>query len=290
VRFRAAFGQRARLQNPGDELQQILAQVPAEQLDRDFAAYLEKPIPWRQRHRHAAPPLSRLDVRRLTEAETLVLWAKLDDFDGPGYERAKDRLDQARQAAPGDPEVSYWIGRLNARQGKLIQAAGFYWEARHVKPKEPRYLFALASVFLDDGAKSLWWKEEREMHLEEVMERLDDLAHTGRQLNAVAIYHLLTGDVSGAVDFSRRAREAAPDCWECFHTSAAVAFMAGDPARAKSFELGAVARLPDEEVAPEVLDAMLGALDSYRDADANGSEPRSLPPLIRPEYPPRLPH
>jgi tetratricopeptide (TPR) repeat protein len=234
------------------------------------------------RLRCAPPPLAKLDVRGLDEAETLVFWAQLDNFQGAQSKRAKARLEAAHQAAPGNPEVLLWLGRFIARQGALPAAVRHYRAALRARPKEPRYLLALAAAYFDGDAKVFWSREQRKQKLGEVMEALADRAHTGRQLNAVAIYRLLERDVPAAAQFGRRAREAAPDCWECFHTSAAAAFMAGDVDQAISLELEALTRLP-EQASLDVDHTLRKTLARYRSSDADAAQPKTLPPLFTPE-------
>jgi Flp pilus assembly protein TadD len=282
VEFRRRFEHRNQQQGTGAALDRILLdQLPSE-LDRDLAAYLNSAIRWRQRHRPAAPPLKELEIRALSESDTLLLWAGLDDFKGAQSSRAQRRLLAAKEAAPGDPEADFWLGRWHARQAGAQAAVEHYKSALQVKPNEPRYLLALAAVYCGGASKDVWPKNEREARLEKVMMALEKTAKTPRQLNAVATYRLVRADYPGATELSRRARESAPDCWECFHTSAAAAFMADDHAQAIQLQKGALSRLP-EGTPPEVVEAVEETLRRYRNWNPRAGKARKLPRLVMPE-------
>jgi hypothetical protein len=282
MEFRHAFDRRNQVERSGAILDQILRDVPKDVLDRDFAEYLNRAIRWRQRHRPAAPPLRELDLHALSEPETLLLWARLDDFKGPHRARAKQRLDAAHRAAPNHPETQFWLGRWHARQQAARTAAEHYEAALRTKPREPRYLLALASVYSYGASDGTWPDQEREDRLGQVMTLLQQTASTAQQLNAVATYKLGREDYSAAAEFSRRAREAEPGCWGCYHTSAAAAFMAGNAEQAVELERGALSRLP-EGAPPEVVELVEKTLARYRSPAPSEGGKKQLPPLIMPE-------
>jgi hypothetical protein len=66
----------------GKQIQQIVEGVPSERLDDDFARYLVKPGRVAQRQEPPAEVPSELEVRSLSEAEILGLWALLAPLRG----------------------------------------------------------------------------------------------------------------------------------------------------------------------------------------------------------------
>ena len=123
-----------------------------------------------------------------------------------------------------------------------------------------------------------------EQRLNQVLTRLEPLARSPQQLNLLAISELRKRDFGRADQFAKRAADVGPDCWECRHTRAQAAFLAGDAARALEYEQSALA-LTSEDTSVQALTAMRAGLRIYesvlRDPNAAGTG-RQLPPLFVP--------
>jgi tetratricopeptide (TPR) repeat protein len=277
ARFRAILGAPQGREKKGGELEGLVASVDKARLDADLLGYLGGHIPWHQRFDDPAPPLSELGVRKLTEPQILVLWARLEGFQGA---RAKEHLARAYDAYPREPDVLLWTGRYLAAHGDFIQAERRFQAALALESDRGDVLLALSYLYRDP--KNNWAPGVREAGLRRTLDALERVAKTGRELNAVALDRLFNSDSQGALAPSARACQAAIDCWDCCHTAAAAAYASGSLARALELELEAASRISEYEPAEaaRLVDETLGRFK----AELGGAPAsRSLPKLFIPD-------
>jgi tetratricopeptide (TPR) repeat protein len=279
LRFRELLG-KPDTHTTGSALQGVLEHVAAERLDRDFKAYLLKDIPWRQYHPGLSKP-PELTSRALPDSEVLTWWARLDAFNGDSASRAAKRLADAQRANSKDAEVWFWLGRQAALQGQAADAASNYEHAVELAPERPDFLLGLVTLYIMDSTKSPW--PDREQRLDQTITKLEPVARSPLQLNVLAIRALHAHDLSKSQVFAQKACDAGPDCWECWHTLAEAAFIAGDAARALKLERTALARVP-ENLSEPAYRALRDAASLYELAAQAPRLPQSkLPPLFVPE-------
>lgn len=234
-------------------------------VDRAFDEYLRKAIPWREHHEGAAPPVGNVDKRAMSEAEVLVLWARMDAFRGPNAARASELLRRAATVAPDDPEILLWTSRRETLLGKPLEAEHHLQQALARQPSYAGAQLALGMLYLDDKTGTSWPADERKKRASDAFTRLGEIATTATEHNAVAIYHLIKTGVAQAVGPAAKACELDPSCWSCLHTYAAATFRSGARARAADLELAALSRLPDN--APErIVQTLSRDLERYRAA------------------------
>ncbi len=279
VRFRELLG-KPDMHNTGAELQAVVEHVGADRIDRDFSAYLLKDIPWRQYHPGLRSPPDHTS-RGLSDSYVLTWWARLDSFDGDMASRAAKRLADAQRSNPQDPDVWFWLGRHSARQQRAVEAESNYEHATTLAPDRPDFLLGLVSLYVSDSAKSVW--PDREQRLDRAMAKLERVASSPLELNVLAIRALHAHELAKSQGFARKACNAGPDCWECWHTFAEAAFVAGDAPRALELERTAVARAP-ENLSENAFRALRDAASLYQLAvQEPGLSQNTLPPLFVPE-------
>lgn len=237
-------------------------------LDREFALYLKKALPWREHHEGDWGVTVEIQRRELAEAEVLVWWTRLDSFLGGSAERAERNLRRAASDAPQDPDVLFWLGREEAIKGRPREAEQHYLQALAQRPERPSYQLALALLYLDDATGSTWSASERETLLARAVDRLGEIAATASELNAVAGYQLIQMHAPKALPFAAKACRVQPDCWECYHTYAAATSQTGDPAGAAALERTALERLPEDAPA-RTARVLKRAFDRYEEAVAH---------------------
>jgi tetratricopeptide (TPR) repeat protein len=268
----------------GAELAEIVARVPAAQLDRDFHAYLQNSIPWRQHHAGLPKLPSDLSRRTLQDREVLLWWARLDAFDGKFARRAHDRLLAARDQpaagadAAGIGAASFWLGRYSQLHNDGDQAAQHYRHALELEPGNPEYLYGLLNLYWADGHGMTWLQAARSVHVGQTIAELAHTARSASQLNAVAAYQLFAHDLPAALETSARACQASPDCWSCFHNRAAALSAAGQRSEAAEAEREAQSRLP-EGAAADMVKLVSRSVDYYERA---ASDPSSVDGEPRP--------
>jgi len=244
----------------------------ATDVDRAFDQYVRKPIPWREHHESPAPAVGHLDKRAMSEAEVLVLWARIDNFRGPNAARAFARLQRAAALAPDDPAVLLWTARHEALLGRPREAERHLQRALGLEPSQAEAQLALGMLYLGNKTGSTWPAAERDKLMADAFERLGKIAATATEYDAVAIYHLIKTGVAQAVGPAAKACELDPSCWSCLHTYAAATFRTGDRERAAALELAAVSRLP-ENASETVIRTLTRDLERYRAApDAAGDK------------------
>jgi tetratricopeptide (TPR) repeat protein len=282
-RFREALGG-APSARKGELLEGIIQSVPEQDLDRDFAAYLQKTIPWREHHAGSPPGPEKLRRRALTESEVYLWWARLDSFVGDKAARARQHLDAAQQvSAAHDGRALFWLGRYSALRQQSQDAEKFYRRALEREQQNPEYLLGLLDLYWNDRRGQAWDDAARDPKVVALVDALSKSARTPRQHNAVAAHRLFSGEVEQALRNSGEACRLGPDCWVCFHNRAAALFAAGQAQEAARTQKEALLRLP-ENAARELAFALGQALGFYeralRDPESVASAPR--PGLIAP--------
>jgi tetratricopeptide (TPR) repeat protein len=262
----------------GADLAELLEHVPEARLDADLKAYLQNRLPWRQHHAPLPPP-SEHRLHALSDAQVLVWWARLDSFQGKFAARAEQRLkDASRAAATEASSTWFWLGRLEQLHGTNRAAEDYYRRALRLEPDNPDYLYGLLDLYWGEQSGMTWVEAARSANVSKTIESLSRTARSAPQLSAIAAYQLFMNDVPAALATSRRACEAGPDCWRCFHNHAAALFASGSAPDALAAERGALSLL--SEAAPPRLARMLQ--DAVAFYAAASSDPGSLRGRERP--------
>jgi tetratricopeptide (TPR) repeat protein len=248
-----------------------VGRVPKAQLDGDFKRYLKQGIPWRQHHLPSPPTPGDLERSTLSNSEVLLLWARIDSFNGKFARRALERLNQAHEkgGAGDDGDAFFWLGRYYQLQEKPAQAEQQYKLALALKPGNPEYLYGLLDLYWRGQGKT-WLDAARSDQVQKTIAELARSAHTGAQLNAVAAHQLLSNDVPAALATSEKACAVSPDCWTCFHNHAAALFEVGRRNDAFDAEREAMSRMP-EGTGTRLVTLVTRSLTYYEHA-ANGDK------------------
>ena len=211
--------------NKGGELARVVSAVAPAQLDRDFKAYLQKDIPWRQHHAPLPNAPSDLARRNLSDAEMLIWLARLDAFNGKFAARARERLNAANEqmaVIPSDRAgagaAAFWLGRYSQLHDNVDDAAQHYRHALELEPHNPDYLYGLLDLYWSDRHGMTWLEATRSVHVAQTIAALKTLARSANQLNAVAAYELFAHDLPAALATSAQACEVGLDCWSCAST------------------------------------------------------------------------
>ena len=227
----------------GAALDALLQAVPSARLDRDFADYLLKSIPWREKHLSPRQPPQELETRPMKDPEVLALWARLDDFAGPSAARAGKRLEQAVSADPKNAAAHFWSARYSERRELLPEAEQQYQRAIELDGS-PEYRFALLRMYLSPPWRSVWADAAHGKRQNELALQLEPLAQTPQQFTLLALNALLASDAVRGDYFAKRAVTADPGCTSCLHAAAAVAYLTGEFAKAVELETRALHWLP----------------------------------------------
>jgi len=242
--FRAALATRNRDRTAGD-IDALVKRVPPKELDRAFQDYLLQPLPWRQVHQRA-PEVPAHTQRALSDAEVLVLWARIDRIGDAHQARAWRRLEQALKSDPKNAEASFWLGRFEEREQNFTGAEEHYLRARELAPHNGRYELALMGLYQVGATQTTWSPNALKKRLSATVSALERDATTGRELTALAIYGIYEHDLDRAELYSDRAIAVSPECWDCLHIRAVTVYLRGDPAKAREFEERAMLQLPDD--------------------------------------------
>lgn len=278
VRFRQALREGARLHNASLALDRM--DLDDDALDREFLAYLAGTgtTPSRPAYEGLPPPLEGVRRRDLREAQILVWWARLSSLQS---ERGERYLRGAIAAAPGDPEVQFWSGRLHMLRGQRAEAESLFGSALAQDPDNPGYQLALLALHLGGERDKRWSSSPADTFISGAIERLTKVARTAPELITVASYHLLENRPEIARPLAERACRIGPNCWQCLHAYALAVFDTGDAPQAVSLERRAFDRLPDADAAPASADLTLKrALRYYRNAVANPGTPPAPPTTL----------
>ncbi|HVY28840.1 MAG TPA: hypothetical protein VHB79_19925 [Polyangiaceae bacterium] len=268
-------------QKKGAALAAIVGRVPAAQLDADFQQYLKKGMPWRQHHAPTPPLPAHIERHSLTDGEVLVLWARLDDWNGKSARRALQRLQQANDLRA--TSAAFWLGRYNQIHQNSDRAKELYQRALDLEPENAEYLYGLLNLYWSSQSGMSWVEAARSVMVGQTIQALSKSAHSGSQLNAVAAYQLFSNDVPSALATSQKACESAPDCWPCFHNRAAALYASGERGDALQAEHEALSRMP-EDAAFKMVELVSSAIRYYelaeRDPKAVAGKPS--PGLLAP--------
>jgi tetratricopeptide (TPR) repeat protein len=277
IRFRQALGEAARIHNATLAIERM--DLDADALDREFGAHLTEALPSRPYYEVPPPVLGGVRQHDLAEARTLVRWARLSSILS---ERGERYLRSAVAAAPQDPEVQFWFGRLHMLEGRREEAERLFKAALAQEPDNAGYQLGLVALYLGRDHDTRRYSSAGDASISDAMNRLTKIARTAAELVTVADYHLLENRPEVARPLAERACRVDPDCWECFHAYALATFRTGDVAGAVTLEKSALNRLPDASPTNAEM-TLRQALRSYRTAAANpGAPPASAPTLFFP--------
>jgi hypothetical protein len=253
------------------ELAEVLRSfaIGATDVDREFEAYLKKAQLWRDHHPPEPAPLPTVQRRPFAEPEVLIWWARLGTFKAGSNERAEGHLKRAASAAPEDPDVLFWRARYETINGNVAGGASLLTRALAQRPNAAGYQLALALLYLVDQPNRPWPADQAKALARQAFERLEEIAATATQLNAVAVYRLLTSGADGARTPAAEACQLAPDCWACLHTYAAASFRARDWTSAVALEKTALERLPESAPAKTAV-TIARALERYKRVAGGG--------------------
>jgi tetratricopeptide (TPR) repeat protein len=222
--------------------------IGPEELDRKIRAYaLQREVPIRRiphRPGPAAPPASE---RTLADAEVHLLWASLLPWQRAGAEAARQVAEALRQA-PRSAEAHYWKGQLLVHRGRFREAERALRKALELRPDEPRTLWALAWAMIQERRRGGDLRD-----VEPFVRRLEERAPSPHALNFVAWYWGRAGRPDHGLSVARRALQAAPSCWRCAETMAALFFAKGRPREALALQRRALKMLPPHVSASQTL-------------------------------------
>lgn len=236
-------------------------------LDAEFEAYLDKSMSWRQPPSDVPAKPENLELGKLDDVQVTLLWARLDAFDGNHKARAEKRLGEALKLEPGDADANYWMGRYWVMNGRPRDAEPYFATASD-GPANGRRALSRVLLYLSGDTNHVFSDAERDDALRPAAEQLRAVASTGHELNALALYALKLKELEDAARLSERSIEAAPSCWQCWHTAAFTAFQRGDSERAIERQSMAVEHL-SSGANPAARKAVKETLAAYRAARTN---------------------
>jgi tetratricopeptide (TPR) repeat protein len=276
VRFRQVLREAARIHNATAALDRIAFDDDA--LDKQFTAYVLDPQPWQPRSEGAPPALGGIQQRTLSDAQTLVRWARLSSIVS---ERGARYLRAAAAMAPTDPEVQFWLGRFNMLNNRRQEAERLFKAALAQDPNNPGYQLALLALQLGGQGQRRWASAPEDEETTHAMDRLSKVAHTATELITVATYRLLENRAEVALPLAERATRVDPDCWLCFHVYALAVSRTGDVPRALTLERNAWNRLPEETPAGADM-AVRAALNYFKTTTVSPAAAAPAPTLFFP--------
>jgi hypothetical protein len=153
-------------------------------------------------------------------------------------------LAESQKRQPDAPEARLLAARLELERGMPEAAEAALRPLADAHPRDERYAEMLASVVLDREARRPGPSRQRE-RLVEAAERLERVAHSPVALAVLAALLASLGERARAASFAQRAVDAAPDCFECLVTLAALAFADAAFADALELERAAAALAPE---------------------------------------------
>ncbi len=179
-----------------------------------------------------------------------MYWARLSS--GPASEAAAlVDLDEAVAEERASPEAHYFRGLHWLHRGNLPAAERDLVEAARLAPNDPRYLFGVLMLRIEQGSA----KEHVRSSVPalQATERLEPVARSATQLRVLALIHDDIGEFDRALQLAQRALDLAPIDSFCLDTEAMVLFHLGRTREALEFQREAVAFLPEQAAAPEIV-------------------------------------
>tara|TARA_R110002096_G_scaffold77896_12_gene183552 strand:- start:56943 stop:58460 length:1518 start_codon:yes stop_codon:yes gene_type:complete len=195
---------------------------------------------------YIAPHVGEPEVRKLSDGEVHVLWARMSEFrhndkDKLGKKNAKRRYQEVVDAKKHDPEyadIAYWDVEL-ADSAERFSRRSELWEYVRAKKVPPRALLTLVQLeFSNLGTASA--RREKLGALKPIIERLETVAENGQELNTIAWYYALVGNPKAGMDYAERSVRRAPSCAGCLDTYALLLFQSGHPDLALQVQTRAV--------------------------------------------------
>jgi Tfp pilus assembly protein PilF len=266
----------------GRALERLISTVEPTVLDADLAKHASGASRMHARDWSKPPSTTVQGTRLLAPHEVLTLEARLDDFDGPNADRAEARLKKALSLRSDDPAATFWLGRKHAMRDDVVSAEKLYLAALASAPANPEYLLGLVALYLMEASK-VAWPDHYAAKRDEAAGRLAPVASSAVAFNVLAIAAIRRGDSKSAVASSKKACELDSQCWTCFHTRAAAAFLESKFSHAVDWERIALERLP-EAAGPERRLVLERALELYMKGtkDPRAVRGAKLPRLYRP--------
>lgn len=239
----------ARTVEPGKSVYETaFSGVPAAELEAAYRGYLKSDSHARRAvpYRPGAKP--QVSAREMTPAEIRILWARL--LYAPCRESdvdfAREHLDAAVALSPRSAEAWFWKGWLLRQTDDLHGAERSIDVALSLEPEAPRPL--LGAVLVADALQKAGPLDERRRRKrDEHLARLSTVARSMGALRRVAEYRLTADDAEGALQLTRRALAAHPQCVMCYFTLSEAALQLGKPRTAAFAMERVVAFLGDDE-------------------------------------------
>ncbi|WP_394826357.1 hypothetical protein [Pendulispora albinea] len=184
--------------------------VPAAELDRALLEYVSAPsAPYEERIYRVLPPKGAVERQRsMSNAEVLLLWARLRDWSAPlGSEDARKDIDAAVASDPRSPEPLFWRALYRARASQFGSAERDFSAVLMREPNDPRYLLGYG-LALDAELEKLQKaagasqspseprRAQRARQLADVVERLRQTATSRYQRDFVSAHEPKGQDLS----------------------------------------------------------------------------------------------
>jgi len=230
------------------------AGLGAEQFDHDFRVYLAKrEMATFEFKRRAAESPASVSIRALSDAEVRLYWARLSS--GPATEAAAARdLDVAVTEAPGSAEARYFRGLHWLHRQRLPAAETDLVEAVRLAPNDPRYLFGVLMLRITQSKAT-----EHVQTGDPIMQAAEPLVAVARspaQLRVLALVHDDLGQLDRALELAQRAVSLAPIDPSSLDAEAQILNHLGRTKDALDVERAAVAFLPENTAAPEIVERL----------------------------------
>jgi tetratricopeptide (TPR) repeat protein len=235
-----------------EALHDAFGDLPAAELDRDFRRYLgagELAV-WRTPYEPPSKPFA-LSVRKLTDSEVHLYWARLTSWKGTSADTARRDLDAALAAEPSSPEPRYYRGLFEMARNDLSAAKRELAAALAASPEEPRYLLGMLTLKLqEEGALT---NPEKVRVIASLAAHLGRRARTATELNSAADTLNQVGRSDVSLVLAERALALAPFEAAILDTYAAALFALGRVAEAVDEQTAAVSFMNERQTDPGIL-------------------------------------
>ena len=254
---------------------ETLGKVPVEKLQADYTGSLVRFETLTFQTKYTPPPVHADQVRALSEADVHVLWAKLRNWKtADGRAAAEADLKEASAHGRNHPELAEATAYWQEANGNAASAESALNAALAERPNDPRLLNAMGWVEFS----AVVGKVRAPEALEPIAAKLGPLAKTAAELDFLAHYSFLHGDVDTALAYEKRAVSADPSCYECYSAAAAMLSERGRVREALQAATLAIGLLPDGRRSP-ALDAQVA---TYRRRLSETEPPSPSPGPIAP--------